>query len=116
MAAGITAGFLALLGIDTAGAIDDGVAIGANFVSGFMDGLDFDGILDGLKTWAESHKAQVAAIGAVLGFKLVTAQQAPILNSAVLPRRLALEAAQAPARALLVCLPWAALSRLPQPL
>ena len=37
-----------------------------------MDGLDFDGILDGLKTWAENHKAQVAAIGAVLGFKLVT--------------------------------------------
>ena len=72
LGSGITAGFLALLGIDPAGAIDDGAAIGANFVSGFMDGLDFDGILDGLKTWAESHKAQVAAIGAVLGFKLVT--------------------------------------------
>ena len=66
LGSGITAGFLALLGIDPAG------AIGANFVSGFMDGLDFDGILDGLKTWAENHKAQVAAIGAVLGFKLVT--------------------------------------------
>ena len=72
LGSGITAGFLALLGIDPAGAIDDGAAIGANFVSGFMDGLDFDGILDGLKTWAESPKAQVAAIGAVLGFKLVT--------------------------------------------
>ena len=72
LGSGITAGFLALLGIDSAGAIDDGVAIGANFVSGFMDGLDFDGILDGLKTWAENHKAQVAAIGAILGFKLVT--------------------------------------------
>ena len=72
LGSGITAGFLALLGIDPAGAIDDGAAIGANFVSGFMDGLDFDGILDGLKTWAENHKAQVAAIGAVLGFKLVT--------------------------------------------
>ena len=72
LGSGITAGFLALLGLDPAGAIDDGAAIGANFVSGFMDGLDFDGILDGLKTWAENHKAQVAAIGAVLGFKLVT--------------------------------------------
>ena len=72
LGSGITAGFLALLGIDPAGAIDDGAAIGANFVSGFIDGLDFDGILDGLKTWAENHKAQVAAIGAVLGFKLVT--------------------------------------------
>lgn len=72
LGSGITAGFLALLGIDPTGAIDDGAAIGANFVSGFMDGLDFDGILDGLKTWAENHKAQVAAIGAVLGFKLVT--------------------------------------------
>ena len=72
LGSGITAGFLALLGIDPAGAIDDGAAIGANFVSGFMDGLDFDGILDGLKTWAENHKAKVAAIGAVLGFKLVT--------------------------------------------
>lgn len=72
LGSGITAGFLALLGIDPTGAIDDGAAIGANFVSGFMDGLDFDGILDGLKTWAENHKSQVAAIGAVLGFKLVT--------------------------------------------
>lgn len=72
LGSGITAGFLALLGIDPAGVIDDGAAIGANFVSGFMDGLDFDGILDGLKTWATNHKAQVAAIGAVLGFKLVT--------------------------------------------
>lgn len=72
LGSGITTGFLALLGIDPTGAIDDGAAIGANFVSGFMDGLDFDGILDGLKTWAENHKAQVAAIGAVLGFKLVT--------------------------------------------
>lgn len=72
LGSGITAGFLALLGIDPTGAIDDGAAIGANFVSGFMDGLNFDGILDGLKTWAENHKAQVAAIGAVLGFKLVT--------------------------------------------
>lgn len=37
-----------------------------------MDGLDFDVILDSLKTWAEGHKGQVAAIGAILGFKLVT--------------------------------------------
>ena len=66
LGSGITAGFLALLGID------DGTAIGANFVSGFMDGLDFDVILDSLKTWAEGHKGQVAAIGAILGFKLVT--------------------------------------------
>lgn len=72
LGSGITAGFLALLGIDPAGAIDDGTAIGANFVSGFMDGLDFDVILDSLKTWAEGHKGQVAAIGAILGFKLVT--------------------------------------------
>lgn len=72
LGSGITAGFLALLGIDPAGAIDDGAAIGANFVSGFMDGLDFDVILDSLKTWAEGHKGQVAAIGAILGFKLVT--------------------------------------------
>lgn len=72
LGSGITAGFLALLGIDPAGAIDDGAAIGANFVSGFVDGLDFDVILDSLKTWAEGHKGQVAAIGAILGFKLVT--------------------------------------------
>lgn len=72
LGSGITTGFLALLGIDPAGAIDDGAAIGANFVSGFMDGLDFDVILDSLKTWAEGHKGQAAAIGAILGFKLVT--------------------------------------------
>ena len=72
LGSGITAGILGLLGIDPSGAVDDGLTIGASFASGFADGLDFDLILDSLKTWAESHKAQVAAIGAVLGFKLVT--------------------------------------------
>ena len=72
LGSGITAGFLALLGIDPTGAMDDGATIAGSFVSGFVDGLDFNVILDSLKTWAEGHKGQVAAIGAILGFKLVT--------------------------------------------
>lgn len=68
---GITAGLLALLGIDTGGVISDGKAIGGAFVEGFMDGFDTEQITTALKNWAGEHKGTVAALGIVLGGKLI---------------------------------------------
>ncbi|WP_303436048.1 phage tail tape measure protein [uncultured Oscillibacter sp.] len=68
---GITAGLLALLGIDTGGAISDGKAIGGAFIDGFMDGFDTEQITTALKNWAGEHKGTVAALGIVLGGKLI---------------------------------------------
>lgn len=60
---GITAGLLALLGIDTGGAISDGKAIGGAFIDGFMDGFDTEQITTALKNWAGEHKGTVALLG-----------------------------------------------------
>lgn len=68
---GITAGLLALLGIDTGGVISDGKAIGGAFVEGFMDGFDTEQITTALKNWASEHKGTVAALGIALGGKLI---------------------------------------------
>lgn len=68
---GITAGLLALLGIDTGGVISDGKAIGGAFIEGFKDGFDTEQITTALKNWASEHKGTVAALGLVLGGKLI---------------------------------------------
>ena len=68
---GITAGLLALLGIDTGGVISDGKAIGGAFIEGFRDGFDTEQITTALKNWASEHKGTVAALGIVLGGKLI---------------------------------------------
>lgn len=68
---GITAGLLALLGIDTGGVISDGKEIGASFIDGFMSGFDTERITTALKNWASEHKGTVAALGLVLGGKLI---------------------------------------------
>lgn len=68
---GITAGLLALLGIDTGGVISDGKAIGASFIEGFRDGFDTEQITAALKDWASEHKGTVAALGLMLGGKLI---------------------------------------------
>lgn len=68
---GITAGLLALLGIDTGGVISDGKAIGGAFIEGFRDGFDTEQITTALKNWASEHKGIVAALGIVLGGKLI---------------------------------------------
>ena len=68
---GITAGLLALLGIDTGGVISDGKAIGGAFIEGFKEGFDTEQITTALKNWASEHKGTVAALGIVLGGKLI---------------------------------------------
>lgn len=68
---GITAGLLALLGIDTSGVISDGKAIGASFIEGFRDGFDTGQITAALKDWASGHKGIAAALGIMLGGKLI---------------------------------------------
>lgn len=68
---GITAGLLALLGIDTGGVISDGKAIGGAFIEGFKDGFDTEQITTALKNWASEHKGTVTALGLVLGGKLI---------------------------------------------
>jgi TP901 family phage tail tape measure protein len=68
---GITAGLLALLGIDTGGVISDGKAIGGAFIEGFRAGFDTEQITTALKDWASEHKGTVAALGIVLGGKLI---------------------------------------------
>lgn len=68
---GITAGLLAILGIDTGGVISDGKEIGASFIDGFLSGFDTERITAALKDWASDHKGIVAALGLVLGGKLI---------------------------------------------
>jgi TP901 family phage tail tape measure protein len=68
---GITAGLLALLGLDTGGAIEDGKTIGASFIDGFMAGFDTERITQALSEWASDHKGSVAAAGAIGGLKFI---------------------------------------------
>jgi len=68
---GITAGLLALLGIDVGGALEDGKSIGASFLDGFKSGLDLEQIGAAFTEWAGDHKGIVAAAGVILGGKLI---------------------------------------------
>lgn len=68
---GITAGLLALLGIDIKGAAEDGKSVGSSFIQGFKDGFDTEKIGEALKTWANNNKEIVVGLGVVLGGKLI---------------------------------------------
>lgn len=71
LGSGITAGLLALLGIDASGALADGKTVGGAFIDGFKKGFDTEKITEALKSWAEDHKGAVAALGVVAGGKLL---------------------------------------------
>ena len=71
LGSGITAGLLALLGIDIGGALEDGKTVGGAFIDGFKEGFDTEKITTALKTWAEEHKGVVAGLGVILGGKLL---------------------------------------------
>jgi len=72
ISSGITAGLLALLGIDINDAVQDGATIGGAFIDGFKKGFDTEKISEALKEWAENNKEIVIGIGAVVGFNLIT--------------------------------------------
>lgn len=69
---GLTTGLLALLGIDISQTIEDGTSVGGAFIEGFKKGFDTEKITEALKEWAENNKEIVIAIGAVVGFNLIT--------------------------------------------
>lgn len=69
---GLTKGLVALLGIDISSVTEDGKTVGTAFINGFKDGFDTDEITKALKRWASENKGIVAAIGAVVGFNLIT--------------------------------------------
>lgn len=64
-------GFLALLGIDVSGTLDEGASIGASFAKGFSEGFDFEAIsrklMDGLKNMV-SNAAGLLPGGESAGF------------------------------------------------
>lgn len=68
---GITAGLLALLGIDIKGAAADGKSVGSSFIQGFKEGFDTEKIGEALKTWASNNKEIVVGLGVILGGKLI---------------------------------------------
>lgn len=69
---GLTTGLLALLGIDISQTVEDGTSVGGAFIEGFKKGFDTEKITEALKEWAENNKEVVIAIGAVVGFNLIT--------------------------------------------
>lgn len=69
---GLTTGLLALLGIDLSDAMTDGTSVGGAFIEGFKKGFDTEKITEALKEWASNNKEVVIAIGAVVGFNLIT--------------------------------------------
>ena len=69
---GLTTGLLALLGIDISQTVEDGTSVGGAFIEGFKKGFDTEKITQALKEWAENNKEVVIAIGAVVGFNLIT--------------------------------------------
>lgn len=72
LGSGITAGFVALLGISTSDVTAEGKTIGGAFIDGFKEGFDTDEITKALKNWASNNKGTAAAIGTVIGFEIVT--------------------------------------------
>ncbi|MGN0489330.1 MAG: phage tail tape measure protein [Ruminococcus sp.] len=69
---GITAGLLALLGIDLKQTTADGKSVGGAFIDGFKKGFDTEKIGEALKQWAKENKAATIAIGGIIGFNLIT--------------------------------------------
>ena len=69
---GLTSGLLALLGIDLSQTVEDGTSVGGAFIQGFKKGFDTEKITEALKEWADKNKEIVIAIGAVVGFNLIT--------------------------------------------
>lgn len=69
---GLTTGLLALLGIDLSQTVEDGTSVGGAFIEGFKKGFDTEKITEALKEWADNNKEVVIAIGAVVGFNLIT--------------------------------------------
>lgn len=69
---GITGGLLVLLGFDAESALADGVSIGGSFMEGFLEGFDTDKIGEALSNWVSENKGLATALGAVLGFKLIS--------------------------------------------
>lgn len=69
---GLTQGLLALLGIDISQTVQDGTSVGGAFIEGFKKGFDTEKITEALKEWAENNKEIVIALGAVVGFNLIT--------------------------------------------
>lgn len=69
---GITGGLLVLLGFDAESALADGVSIGGSFMDGFLEGFDTDRIGEALSNWVSENKGLATALGAVLGFKLIS--------------------------------------------
>lgn len=68
---GLTTGLLALLGVDVSDTIGEGKSVGASFLQGFKEGFDTEAITNALKEWAENNKEIVAALGVILGGKLI---------------------------------------------
>lgn len=69
---GITGGLMVLLGFDAESALADGVSIGGSFMDGFLEGFDTDRIGEALSNWVSENKGLATALGAVLGFKLIS--------------------------------------------
>lgn len=69
---GLRVGLLALLGIDISDAMTDGTSVGGAFIEGFKKGFDTEEITKALKEWASNNKEVVIALGAVVGFNLIT--------------------------------------------
>mgnify|MGYP000958634726 CR=1 FL=1 len=68
---GITMGLLALLGINVSDTIGEGKSVGAGFLQGFKEGFDTKQITQAFKDWANNNKEVVAALGVILGGKLI---------------------------------------------
>ena len=69
---GISELLLAALGIDVSAVLSKGRETGSAFIDGFKQGFDTEEITKALKRWASENKGVVAAIGAVVGFNLIT--------------------------------------------
>ena len=69
---GMSAGLLALLGIDIGDTVADGTSVGAAFIEGFRKGFDTERITEALRKWADDNKEIVIGVGAIVGFNLIT--------------------------------------------
>ncbi|MEG1562155.1 MAG: phage tail tape measure protein [Bacteroides sp.] len=69
---GLTTGLLAMLGVDISDTLGEGKMVGASFLQGFKDGFDTEAITNAMKEWAENNKEIVAALGVILGGKLIS--------------------------------------------
>ncbi len=69
---GITTGLLALLGIDVSATVQEGKSVGGAFIKGFTEGFDTEKITEALKIWADKNKEIVAALGVIIGGKLIS--------------------------------------------